>query len=223
MQAVKGFQDYAKLINRSSKDSVENPDGVLDKDSFMKLLLTELKYQDPTEPTDTEKILTQTSQLATLEASDNTNKALENLGNTLKSTSQLSTISAIGKMGSLGANTISVGEEDTQKSFEIYFPKDVKSGYIHIKDIQGNSIKDIEIKDLDKGINTFNWDLTDAFGKRVKTGSYSIEANYTSSDDTTGETMFGVYPIESVKFIDGKANLKLGSNYFPIEKVVEIY
>ncbi|HUH42926.1 MAG TPA: flagellar hook capping FlgD N-terminal domain-containing protein, partial [Sulfurimonas sp.] len=49
---------------------------ILGKDDFMKLLLVELQYQDPTEPMDTEKILTQTSQLAPLEASENTNKAL---------------------------------------------------------------------------------------------------------------------------------------------------
>jgi len=220
---VTSTYNQATALGKKTDDITTNPDSILGKDDFMKLLLTELQFQDPTQPTDAEKILTQTSQLATLEASNNTNKALENLRNTLKSTSQLSTISAIGKMGSLGTNTISVMDEDMQKSFEIYFPKDIKSGYIHIKDTQGNSIKDIEIQDLSKGVNTFNWDLTDTFGEKVKTGSYSIEANYTSSDDTTGETMFGVYPIESVKFIDGKANLKLGSNYFPLEKVVEIY
>ena len=51
----------------------------LGKDDFMKLLLVELQHQDPTEPMDSEKILTQTSQLAGLESSENTNKALATL------------------------------------------------------------------------------------------------------------------------------------------------
>jgi len=197
--------------------------GVLDKDSFMKLLLTELKYQDPTEPTDTEKILTQTSQLATLESSDNTNKTLENLSKTLKNTSQLSTISAIGKMGSLGTNTISISDDDVSKDFDLYFENDVKSGVIHIKNMQGDSIKDIEIKDLKSGVNSFSWDLTNSSGEEIEAGSYSIVAEYTSSDESSNEAVYGVYPIESVKFVDGKANLKLGSKYYPINKVAEIF
>ena len=55
----------------------------LDKDSFLKLMLVSLQHQDPSEPMDTEKILSQTSQLATLEASKNTNKALEGLASSL--------------------------------------------------------------------------------------------------------------------------------------------
>ena len=41
---------------------------VLGKDDFLTLLLVELQHQDPTEPTDSATILTQTSQLANLEA-----------------------------------------------------------------------------------------------------------------------------------------------------------
>ena len=47
----------------------------LQKDDFLKLLLVELQHQDPTEPMDSEKILSQTSQLATLESAQNTNDA----------------------------------------------------------------------------------------------------------------------------------------------------
>ena len=62
----------------TTSSTTVNPNGVLGKDDFLKLLLLELKYQDPTSPMDSEKILSQTSQLAGLEASENTNKALDN-------------------------------------------------------------------------------------------------------------------------------------------------
>ena len=59
--------------------STENPNGILGKDDFLNLLLVELQNQDPTDPMDSDKILSQTSELASLEASTNTNKALEDL------------------------------------------------------------------------------------------------------------------------------------------------
>lgn len=61
----------------SSSDVVENPKGKLDKDAFLKLFLEELKYQDPTAPMDSDKILTQTSQLTQLESSQEMKKSME--------------------------------------------------------------------------------------------------------------------------------------------------
>jgi len=208
--------------NNTTSSIATNPDSVLEKDDFLKLLLVELQYQDPTSPTDTEKILTQTSQLATLEASDNTNKALENLSKTLANSSQFSSISAIGKMGSLGTNTILL-DESNEPQFELYFPQDVSSGTITIKDLNGNIVRTFDITDLSAGVNPFSWDGTDDAGNRLKSGSYSIEASYTSPDGSSGTTAFGVYPIESVRFDQNKAYLKMGSSYIPLEKVVEIY
>ena len=86
---------YENLISGSSGTSTAgattttNPGSVLDKDSFMKLLLVELEHQDPTDPMDSDKILTQTSQLATLESASNTNKALEELATQLSASRDL--------------------------------------------------------------------------------------------------------------------------------------
>lgn len=40
-----------------------NPTAALDRDAFLKLLVAQLKYQDPTNPADTSQIMTQTAQL----------------------------------------------------------------------------------------------------------------------------------------------------------------
>ncbi len=199
-----------------------NPDGILGKDDFMKLLLIELQYQDPTEPMDTEKILQQTSELASLEASDNTKKALENLSKSLASAQQYSVLSAIGKTASLGSNSIQHAKGQTS-TFEMYFPTDVKSGTVTISDNQGNVIKTIDLAQNAKGVYSFEWDGTDNEGNIVGDGIYQITSNYYDTDGNPQYTAVGSYPIESVRFDNGKALVKLGSNYIPLEQVVEIY
>lgn len=42
----------------------ENPGATLDRDAFLKLLVAQLKYQDPTNPADTSQMLTQSAQLS---------------------------------------------------------------------------------------------------------------------------------------------------------------
>ena len=203
----------------------------LSKDDFMTLLLVELQHQDPTEPMDTEKILTQTSQLAGLESSENTRKALEELSTSLKGADQLGAIAAIGKRADLGSDAIS-HDKGTLSEFEVYFPEDVASGTIDISDLENNVIATIPIKiqengtdvsKLNAGVYQFSWDGLDSSGNAVDSGIYRVNSAYVDPAGAQQSTRLGAYPIESVKFEDGKALVKLGSSYIPLDQVVEIY
>jgi len=199
-----------------------NPNGVLGKDDFLKLLLVQLQYQDPTAPTDTAEILSQTSQLASLEASQNTNDALSKLAASLESSKDLSTIAAIGKTADLGSDSIAY-TEGSSSTFEVYFPNSVEQGIVNITDKDGNSVGVLELGTNPAGVYQFTWDGLDAGGNAAKSGIYSVNAVYTDQDGNAQQTRLGAYPIESVRFEEGKTLVKVGSSYIPIENIVEIY
>jgi len=198
-----------------------NPNGVLGKDDFLKLLLLELKYQDPTAPMDSEKILTQTSQLATLESTENTNKALETLAAALTSSMQFSGISAIGKIADTGSNAI-VLSEGSDVNFELYFPTDVASGDVNVLDTNGNILRTLKIGATDAGIAQYTWDGKDNNGTALGEGIYYIESNYLQKDGSSAKTRVGLYPIESIKFDGGTTYAKLGSSYVDFSTIKEI-
>jgi len=206
---------------KAPTETVENKTS-LNNDDFMQLLLVELQNQDPTEPTDTEKILTQTSQLASLESTDKTNQALEDLATSLSSSNDFSTISAIGKVADLGSNAI-VLEKGSDSTFEMYFPDDVQQGSIEITDVEGSVLKTIDVGTNPSGVYQFTWDGTDQNEDLVDGGIYYASATYTNSAEDTKTTRVGAYPIESVKFDKGSTLVKVGSNYVPLENIVEIY
>ena len=195
---------------------------ILSKDDFMTLLLVELQHQDPTEPMDSEKILSQTSQLATLEASENTNKALSDLAVSLGSSQQYTTIAAIGKTADLGSNAIGY-DEGSSSSFEVYFPQEIASGTLEVLDTNGNIVSTMAIEPNPSGVYQFDWDGTLSNGDAAESGMYYITASYKNpaGDDLT--TRMGAYPIESVGFEDGVTLVKVGSSYVDLENVVEIY
>ena len=205
----------------SSAPAGTNPNSVLGKDDFLKLLLVQLKYQDPTEPMDSDKILSQTSELASLEASTNTNKALEELTASLGNSLQFSTISAIGKIADTGSNAIVV-EEGKTTEFQLYFSEDVDSGSIDILDVNGNTIDSIALSSSDKGVQNFTWDGK-VNGEFVDEGMYYVTANYNDASGKSHETRVGTYPIESVRFEEGEALVKLGSSYVSMDSIKEIY
>lgn len=195
----------------------------LGKDDFLKLLLTELQHQDPTSPMDSDKILTQTSQLATLESATKTNTALDNLSTQLKESVSSNATSLIGKMGSLGYNAITLA--DSKSTYEVYFPTEIKSGTLTITDKDKNVVQTIDLKDAvgKSGVISFTWDGKDKNGAQLKDGYYGVTAAYLDKNNDQKTTQFGVYPVESVRYDKGSSYIKLGSNYFPMSDVVEYY
>ena len=205
----------------TATNTVENKTA-LGKDDFMTLLLVELQHQDPTEPMDSEKILTQTSQLATLESTENTNNALEELAKNIGNSQQFSTIAAIGKTADLGSDAITL-DEGSISSFEVYFPNDIEKGSVNITDLDGNTVATLDVGTNPSGVYQFDWDGITSSGNLAESGVYRVNANYSDPDGNSLQTRLGAYPIESVRFEDGKALVKVGSNYVPLDSVVEVY
>ena len=214
--------DIQAATKKLGKGQVANPKGELGKDEFLKLLLVELEHQDPTAPVETDKILSQTSQLASLEASTNTNKELQNLSGALQASMRFSTVGAMGKVGNIGNDEVLLAENGTV-NFEIYFPSDVKKGSIDIKDTLGNVVRSIGIGDVKKGVNSFSWDGESDKGDRAKEGSYHVGASYVNAKGVQAESSVGTYPISSIKFDEGKTMMKMGSQYVPFKMLKEIY
>ena len=210
-------------ISKSNSDTAFNPKSKLDKDAFMKLFLKQLEMQDPTKPMDTDKMLEQTASLSTMEMNQNMKQSLDDLKNTLLKTDKMNTISAIGKMGDTKERYINVKDNDTSKSFELYFKDDIKNGQVEIRDKQGNIIKTFKLDPHSKGILSFDWDLKDDNGKKVPANTYEITATYKNNQDEELKTALGAYPIESIKFENGQTLAKLGSQYVPFDKIKEIY
>lgn len=200
----------------------ENPKGILGKDDFMMLLLAELQHQDPTEPTDTATILTQTSQLAGLESAENTNKALDNLATSLAGANQFATVAAIGKTADLGSDAIA-NDEGGSTTFEVYFPSAIQEGSVEVVDGEGNVVKTIDVGTNPAGVYQFTWDGTDTNGSFAESGIYHISASYSDPDGNALETRLGAYPIESVRFEGSDTFVKVGSSYVPLENISEIY
>ena len=216
---------YGNTLTSSSTTTTAstavNPNGILGKDDFLKLLMLELKYQDPTSPMDSEKILTQTSQLATLESSENTTKALTTLAAALTASAQFTGISAIGKIADTGSNAV-LSTKGSKTEFELYFPEDVTTGKINIMDVNGKILKTLDIGATDAGVAQYSWDGTNSAGTALDSGTYYVESTYTKADGTSATTRIGRYPIESIKFDSGKTYAKLGSSYIDFSTIQEI-
>lgn len=230
--AVDGVSSTANTYS-SSRDAIENPAGVLDKDAFLNLFLEELQNQDPTAPMEADKILEQTAQLTQLETNEQLKETLNQLSGIVEASTdnnkQFNAVSSIGKLVDTELTTMEL-EDGKEVEFELYFDKPIKTGFIEILDEDGETVRSFAIDDLEgqSGMLTFEWDGTDDDGRLLADGAYSVESTYRTpvegDEDGEGEemtTMLGRGVVDSVRFDNGKTLLKVGGSYIPMSNVLQ--
>jgi len=136
---------------------------------------------------------------------------------------QFSTISAIGKMADLGSDSITLEAEGDNSSFDIFFPKDIANAQVEIRDGDGALIQSINVPAGAKGVQNFSWDGITVGGDPAEAGIYHVSATYAGADGSSGSSKLGSYPIESIRFDEGKTLAKVGSSYVPFDTIFEVY
>ncbi len=160
-------KDASNVNQRSENDTggiISNPKAELDKDAFLKLLLIELQHQDPTDPMDTEKMLTQTAQLSALEMQDNTNKtmtqlvsAMTKLQNSIAASTGMNALAAVGKLATVKDDYLIVADDDIQFQINMYLPEEPQKG----------NKTEIETKDFELKTNEDKLDISGKIEKDI--------------------------------------------------------
>jgi len=202
MSTVDSTSYYQSLLSSSSTDTTtttSTEDSVtLTSEDFLTLLVTELEYQDPTEPMDNVEMvnqLTQYSQLDELTSIDDKLDDFADIASTLYSTSGLD---YLGKEVEATGYTVSVSDGEAS---DIYLTLDDDAATLvaNVYDSEGNIVGTMEMTDVEAGSHTFQWDGTDSDGDTVDDGTYTILFTAYDSDGdeidvstTTTGTVTGV-------------------------------
>lgn len=210
-----------------STSAIENPNSVLDNDAFFQLFLTELQNQDPTEPMDSDKILTQTSMMTELEAQEEMKSAMESITEAFQASqqgmAQFNAVSMINKIASTDQTYVTLEDDGEDVDFNLYFDVPIENGTIQIINSANKVVQSYPMEDFagQYGNIPFEWNGNDNTENPVPAGDYSIVANYTGADGEDHKAALGRGVVESVKFEDGESLLKVGGKYVSLENVLE--
>lgn len=83
----------------------------LDKDDFLRLLVTQLQYQNPLDPMDPTEMMTQTTQLTQVEKLTNISDTLGAMYSSSTKADQIEWLSVVGKKACVGSSTLSKGDQ----------------------------------------------------------------------------------------------------------------
>ncbi|HEG6172180.1 TPA: flagellar basal body rod modification protein [Campylobacter jejuni] len=217
----------------SSSGIVSNPNTTLDKDAFLKLLLIELQHQDPTDPMDSDKMLTQTSQLSALEMQQNTNTTMQKMVETMQKLSDsfstsmsTSALGAIGKMATVSDNKIKLTGADELIALKMYLPEDSDENGVTLEIYDSNNklvfSEKSDAKSISQGLFTMEWPGRNNDGVYAGDGEYTVKMVYNNKNGEKITANYGTYPIEGVVFKDGVAYAKMAGQEVPFDAIQEI-
>ena len=146
----------------------------LGSDVFLRLLVTQLQSQDPTNPVQNEDFVAQLAQFTTLEQATSTNKLLEKLIGQDTQRTQLDLVNLIGRTVVTQGDTISIAG-DEQPTLGYALSGEARSVTIKVLDSNKQVVRTLESTDVQKaGANQVQWDGLNDSGDRVPEGVYQF-------------------------------------------------
>ncbi|MBX3325693.1 MAG: flagellar hook assembly protein FlgD [Nitrospira sp.] len=205
----------------STSTSQQTGPKALGQDDFLKLLVTQLKNQDPLKPTDNAEFISQLAQFSQLEQSSKQADLLQKSLDAQTAFQEFSLVPMIGRTVTVGQPLIQLGS--TPATFGYTLDKNATKVNVGIMDSQGKVVRSLEYRDRPSGANVAKWDGKDNNGVSMQSGLYRYVI---SATDLEGKTVkvdgTAMVTVSGVRMDQGQAKLLVGDLAIDPATVVEL-
>lgn len=198
----------------------------LGKDDFLKLMISQLKNQDPLNPMDGTAYASQLAEFSSLEQLANLNTSIKDSMNSnlllTQSINNTMVATLIGKEAKIGGNEVQVAGQDSI-TLGYTLPTNAQATKIKIYNEKGALVSQIENIPNAVGSNKLSWDCTDNNGDKLPNGKYTfeVEAKNMKGEVLTIDT-FKAGVIDGVRYTEEGAVLKINGAEYSIGDILEI-
>ena len=160
------------------------------QDRFLKLLVTQLKNQDPLNPMDNAQITSQMAQISTVSGIDKLNATMQSMATSFNSAQSLQATSMIGHNVLAPGNVIVLQDGSAVGGVELAGAADAVT--VSIRDASGQVLHKVNLGAQDAGLLSFQWDGVTDGGAKAAAGTYSFAVEATAGGKKIGATALAV-------------------------------
>jgi flagellar basal-body rod modification protein FlgD len=198
----------------SSTNSTSSTSGTSAADlqnTFLQLLVAQLKNQDPTNPLDSSQMTSQLAQISTVQGISQLNTSLSSLSTQLAAGQQSQAALLIGSTVLAPGNSISVASGKAG-AFGVTLANNVSDLQVVVKNSAGTIVNTIDLGKQSAGTIPVGWTPTDTAGNTLPDGTYTITATGTiNGQQATATTLTGATVESVVTQSTGTAGLVLSN------------
>ncbi len=166
------------------------------QDRFMKLLVTQMKNQDPLNPLDNAQVTSQLAQLSTVSGIDKMNTTLESMIASQQSGN------AVQAAGMIGHGVLAPGKQLALASSTSIFGVDLAASAekvkVTIRDVNGVAVHTMDLGAKDAGTLALTWDGVKDDGSKAADGAYTFDVAATAGATSVSATALGFGQVSSV-------------------------
>ncbi|MCE9633574.1 MAG: flagellar hook assembly protein FlgD [Methylophilales bacterium] len=206
--ATSSVDSTSALISQTAQAKKNATTAEAQQDRFLKLLVTQMKNQDPLNPLDNAEITSQMAQLSTVTGIEKLNATLAAM-----SQSQAYQAAALINHGVLAPGSFVDLSFDSAGNGAALAGVDLttaaESVKVTITDSNGNVVRKLDLGKRDVGSSIFGWDgLTDA-GAKAAAGTYKFTVQATQGGSAVAATSLAVGTVNSVLMNTAGPNLNV--------------
>ncbi len=191
-----------------------------DLNSFLSLLTTQLKNQDPLDPVKSTEFTSQLAQFASVEQGIQTNSNLEKLIAASNGNQSLTAVSYMGKYVEAKGDTMAL--KSGAANFSYNLPSAASGVVFVIQNDAGVPVATVS-GDPSAGNHSITWDGRDGQGMQLPDGNYKITA---TAVDKNGQPIdlqtYTVGTVDGVDNSDGTVNISINGVVVPLSDVVTV-
>jgi flagellar basal-body rod modification protein FlgD len=186
-----GGEDVGNVLNKVADPNWIDPSkkvravgsDKMDKDAFMKLMLAQMKNQDPTNPLKSHEMAAQLAQFSQLEQLQNVNTTLEQMKASQKPTETYQSLNFIGKSVAGDSARLHRAKGDKDHDFTFTLPDDAKDVVIKVRNELGDVVRSVKLQNMKKGENLWTWNGKTDQDMTAPVGDYQFLIEATNSND----------------------------------------
>lgn len=194
----------------------------LAQEDFLRLMLAQLRNQDPFQPLENEEFLGQMAQISTASGIQGIQQSFDNSADALAGNQALQAASLVDREVLVRSETLGF-DGSTSARLALDLPPGVQSATVTIKNASGEVVARLSAP-AEAGRNSLEWDGTDLNGETVEAGRYSIEAEYQHQGSTVAAQPMVWARVESIS-LDGARGVFINMDQIgelSLSRVIEI-
>jgi flagellar basal-body rod modification protein FlgD len=176
-------------------------------DRFLKLLVTQLRNQDPMNPMENAELTTQLAQMSTVEGVNNLNTTLDGLVSQFRSNQVMQGAALVGRQVLAEGDGLTLGTSGAAAGFDL--DADANAVKVKIFDASGALVQTLSLGEQDAGLVRFVWDGKSAAGEVQAEGEYSFKVEATAADKAVAATPYALGSVLSVALNDSDMDVEV--------------